>query len=142
MEQPLGLARPSLESISPPEVSSQCERNNVEGDPVAANMTSTLQPIASTPEHSKNDGPQVMEGIGKVVNMIAGCCCGPSPLRLAEPPREHQALSQATCGCTMGKPQKCNENIVNATDCCMVEIKETLASQAMTKGGNILDPDG
>ena len=135
MEQPLDLALPLLESISPPESSSHCERNHIEGGPAAANITSIIQPVLSTPEYSKNEIPQVMEGIGPVANMVAGCCCRPSPVRVAELPKEKQPLSRATCGCSTGEAQKCTENIVKTTDCCLVETKGTLTSQTMPNGG-------
>ena len=141
MEQPLNLALPSLESISPPEVSSQCERNDKKGVAEAVNMTSTLKPVISTQHRSKTEIPQVVDDIGAVVNMVAGCCCGPSPVRFAKRPKEKQPLSQRLCGCSMAEGQKSAGDVVKTTDCCMVEIKATTGSQAMPDGGNILDPD-
>lgn len=141
MEQPLNLALPSLESISPPEVSSQCKRNDKKGDPEAVNMMSTPRPVFSTQQCSKTEIPQVVEDIGAVVNMVAGCCCGPSPVRFENRPKEKQALSQRPCGCGMAEAQKSSGNVVKTTDCCMVEIKATTGSQAMPNGGNALDPD-
>lgn len=144
MEQSLDLVITSLELISHSELSSHHERNYVERNPAATNVTSTLEPVVSTTERSKNEVPQVTEGIGAVINMGASCCCGPSPVRIAETPREKQPLCQRTCGCgcgcSTGEQQKCAENVVKTTD-YHIEIKPTLGSQAKPKRENILDPD-
>src|SRR5436189_5971493 len=103
MEQLLDLVLHAPEPVSPREVASRGEGNHAEGDSAVASMTSTLQPVVSTPEHPKNEIPQVVDGIELVVNPVAECCCSPSRLRIAESPKEKQPLSQGMCGCSSGK---------------------------------------